>query len=286
MTIWGEEFTGQINNKGSVAGDGTLTSYKDHGFGFTLGLDNGSPRNGWYGGAFTFYSGDVSQQLPRSTITDTQWYMLTGYTNWKGKHVFLDTQLSAAYGSFTENRTITVGNVSRDATSKRPGAMVALGANTGVMLKYAGIEVDPHVSLDGLTMREEGYGEANGGSGFNLDVAPYFASSLRSAIGADVKGTINIWDIDLTPEARLGYRYDLLQQAVKIKAAFDSTGGLGSAGNTMTFIGPDPDKGNTILGLSLGAGTDSWHLGVNYDWIHGDNGSVTQVGIISVLGRI
>jgi hypothetical protein len=212
--------------------------------------------------------------------------MLTGYTNWNGKHVFLDTQLSAAYGSFTENRTITVGNVFRDATSKRPGAMVALGANTGVMLKYSGIEVDPHVSLDGLTMREEGYGEANGGSGFNLDVAPYFASSLRSAIGADIKGTINIWDIDLTPEANLGYRYDLLQQAVKIKAAFDSTGGLGSAGNTMTFIGPDPDKGNTILGLSLGAGTDSWHLGVHYDWVHGDNGSVTQVGIISVLGRI
>jgi hypothetical protein len=286
MTIWGEEFTGQINNKGSVAGDGTLTSYKDHGFGFTLGLDGGSPRNGWYGGAFTFYSGDVSQQLPRSTITDTQWYMLTGYTDWKGKHLFLDTQLSAAYGRFTENRTITVGNVFRDATSKRPGAMVALGANTGVMLKYSGIEVDPHVSLDGLTMREEGYGEANGGSGFNLDVAPYFASSLRSAIGADIKGTIDLWGVDVTPEARLGYRYDLLQQAVKIKAAFDSTGGLGSAGNTMTFIGPDPDKGNTILGLSLGAGTDSWHLGVNYDWIRGDNGSVTQVGTISVLGRI
>ena len=286
MTLWGEEFTGQINNKGQVAGDGTLTSYKDHGFGFTLGMDGGSPRNGWYGGAFTFYSGDVSQQLPRSTVTETQWYMLTGYTNWNGKHVFLDTQLSAAYGSFTENRTITVGNVFRDATSKRPGAMVALGANTGVMLKYSGIEVDPHVSLDGLTMREEGYDEANGGSGFNLDVAPYFASSLRSAIGADIKGTINIWDIDLTPEANLGYRYDLLQQAVKIKAAFDSTGGLGSAGNTMTFIGPDPDKGNTILGLSLGAGTDSWHLGVHYDWVHGDNGSVTQVGIISVLGRI
>jgi hypothetical protein len=212
--------------------------------------------------------------------------MLTGYTDWKGKHLFLDTQLSAAYGRFTENRTITVGNVFRDATSKRPGAMVALGANTGVMLKYSGIEVDPHVSLDGLTMREEGYGEANGGSGFNLDVAPYFASSLRSAIGADIKGTIDLWGVDVTPEARLGYRYDLLQQAVKIKAAFDSTGGLGSAGNTMTFIGPDPDKGNTVLGLSLGAGTDSWHLGVNYDWIRGDNGSVTQVGIISVLGRI
>jgi hypothetical protein len=84
----------------------------------------------------------------------------------------------------------------------------------------------------------------------------------------------------------VGYRYDLLQQAVKIKAAFQSTGGRGTAGNTMTFIGPDPDTGNAILGLGLGAGTDTWHLGVNYDWIRGNNGSTTQVGILTVLGRI
>ncbi len=91
-TLWGEEFTGQINNKGRVSSDGTLTDYKDHGFGFTLGMDGGSPRNGWYGGAFTFYTGDVAQDLPRDTRTNTQWYMLTGYTDWHGKHVFLDTR--------------------------------------------------------------------------------------------------------------------------------------------------------------------------------------------------
>jgi hypothetical protein len=286
MTLWGEEFTGQIANKGRVSGDGTLTSYKDHGFGFTLGLDGGSPRNGWYGGAFTFYSGDVTQQLPRDTRTNTQWYMLSGYTDWKGKHVFLDTQLSAGYGNFDEARSLDVGGVFRTATSKRPGAMVALGANSGVMLHYSGIEVDPHVSLDGMTLREEGYQEANGGPGLNLDVAPYFASSLRTAVGADIKTKITIWDFDLTPEARLGYRYDVLNQAVKIKAAFESTGGRSTTGNTMTFVGPDPDTGNAIVGLGLGASTDTWQLGVNYDWIRGNNGSTTQVGILTVLGRI
>ena len=38
--------------------------------------------------------------LPRATRTNTEWYMLTGYTDWRGKHVFLDTQISAAYGDF------------------------------------------------------------------------------------------------------------------------------------------------------------------------------------------
>ncbi len=287
MTLWGQEFVGHINNKGATAGSGDLTSFKDHGVGFVLGVDAGSPRNGWYGGAFTFYSGDVSQLLPRATKTQTEWYMLSGYTEWRGKHVFLDTNISAAYGNFSETRSLIVGSVARFASSKRPGAMLALGANLGMITHVlGGVEIDPHVSLDGLTLREEGYTESGGGAGFNLAVAPYFANSLRTALGADVKGTINVFGIGLTPEARLGYRYDLLHQAVKIRAAFDSTGGLGTAGNTMTFIGPDPDSGNVFTGLSLGAGTDTWHLGVNYDWVRGNNGSTTQVGTLTVLGRI
>jgi uncharacterized protein with beta-barrel porin domain len=190
MTLWGQEFTGHINNKGATAGSGDLTSFKDHGFGFVLGVDAGSPRNGWYGGAFTFYSGDVSQLLPRATKTQTEWYMLTGYTEWKGKHVFLDTTASAAYGNFTETRSLVVGNLARFATSKRPGAMLALGANLGMITHVlGGVEIDPHVSLDGLTLREEGYTETGGGPGLNLAVAPYFASSLRTAVGADVKAS-------------------------------------------------------------------------------------------------
>lgn len=287
MTLWGEEFTGHINNKGDATASGTTVSFKDHGFGFAVGVDAGGPRTGWFGGAFTFYSGDVDQLLPRATRTQTEWYMLTGYTDWRGKHVFLDTQLSAAYGNFTETRSIAVGNITRDALSKRPGVMLAGGVNMGLITHVlGGIEIDPHVSLDGLTLREEGYTENNGGSGFDLDVAPYFANSLRTAVGADIKGTVTIWGIGLTPEGRVGYRYDLLQQPVKIRAGFDSTGGLGQTGNTMVFTGPDPSSGNVFGGLSLNAGTDTWSLGINYDWVRGDNNSTTQVGTITVLGRI
>ncbi len=57
MTLWGEEFAANINNKGRVDADGSLTAYKDHGFGFVVGLDGGSPRDGWYGGALSFLFG-------------------------------------------------------------------------------------------------------------------------------------------------------------------------------------------------------------------------------------
>ena len=286
MTLWAQEFFGNINNKGRVSADGSLTNYKDHGFGFTLGMDSGSPRGGWWGGAFTFYSGDVSQTLPRATQTQTQWYMLTGYSQWKGRRLFVDTQLSVAYGDFVGRRDLVVGGVARQAEGKRATLMAALGGKMGAVYGSRLFEFAPYLSLDGMTMREEGYTEVGGGPGFNLQVAPYYANSLRTALGADLKTSFTLWGATVTPEARFGYRYDLVNSPVKLRAGFVSTGGINTAGNDYNFIGPDPDTGNMFGGLSLGAGTESWQLGVNFDLVRGNNGSTTQVGTITLLGRI
>ncbi|MGZ5925512.1 MAG: autotransporter outer membrane beta-barrel domain-containing protein, partial [Rhizomicrobium sp.] len=286
LTLWAEEFAGNINNKGRNDANGTLTNYKDHGFGFALGMDSGSARGGWYGGAISYYSGDVSETLPRSSLTHEQWYMLTGYSDWRGKHVFLDTTGSVAYGSFNGNRSLVVGDQARDAVGKRAGLLGAVGATGGVFLKYGFLDVLPHIGLDGLATREEGYTESGGGDGLNLQVAPYYANSLRGSIGSDFKTSFNLFGATVSPEARLGYRYDLANSPVKLKAGFVSTGGLGSPNNTFTFVGPDPDTDNAVAGLTLGAGTDTWSLGVNYDWIRGNNGSTTQVGTLTLLGRI
>ncbi|HEY2835012.1 MAG TPA: autotransporter outer membrane beta-barrel domain-containing protein [Rhizomicrobium sp.] len=286
LTLWSEEFVGNINNKGRNDANGTLTNYKDHGFGFSLGLDFGSTRGGWYGGALSYYSGDVSETLPRASITHEQWYMLTGYSDWRGKHVFLDTTGSLGYGSLKGNRTLVVGDQARDAIGKRAALLASLGATGGVFYKYGLLDILPHISLSGLTMREEGYTESGGGDGLNLQLAPYYANSLRAGIGSDFKTHFDVLGATITPEARLGYRYDLIDTPVKLKAGFASTGGLGTPGNVFTFVGPDPDTGNAVAGLSLGAGTDTWQLGVNYDWVRGNNGSTTQVGTLTLLGRI
>ena len=286
LTLWSEEFAGNINNKGRNDANGTLTNYKDHGFGFVMGMDSGSARGGWYGGAISYYSGDVSETLPRNSLTHEQWYMLTGYSDWRGKHIFLDTTGSVAYGSFNGNRSLVVGDQVRDAVGKRAGLLGAVGATGGVFLKYGFLDVLPHIGLDGLATREEGYTESGGGDGLNLQVAPYYANSLRGSIGSDFKTSFNLFGATISPEARLGYRYDLANSPVKLKAGFVSTGGLGTPNNTFTFVGPDPDTGNAVAGLTLGAGTDTWSLGVNYDWIRGNNGSTTQVGVLTLLGRI
>ena len=212
------------------------------------------------------------------SLTHEFWYMLTGYTDWRGKHVFLDTTGTVGYGSLDGNRDLIIGNQARDAQGKRAALMGALGATTGVFFNFAGVQMTPHIALDGLASREEGYTENGGGDGLDLQIAPTYANSLRGSVGSDFATNFDLWGATITPEARFGYRYDAVNMPVKLKGGFVSTGGLEVPGNTITFIGPDPDTGNAVAGLSLGAGTDTWQLGVNYDWIRGNNGSTSQIG--------
>ena len=152
MTLWGEEFAGMINNKGRFDGEGDLTTYKDHGFGFSLGMDAGSARGGWYGGALTFYSSDVIETLPRQSKTNLQWYMLTGYTDWRGKHVFFDTKLDVGYGNLDGKRSLHHRRPGphRRGQARRPAGRPGRHhrACSSIM---AAFDVIPHISLDGMT---------------------------------------------------------------------------------------------------------------------------------------
>jgi hypothetical protein len=93
------------------------------------------------------------------------------------------------------------------------------------------------------------------------------------------------WDLGdfvLQPEGRLGYRYELLNDPVKLHAAFAS-----DPSNTgFTITGPDPARGNVVAGATLGASTETWSMGANFDWVRGSNGSQTEVGTFTLVGRI
>ncbi len=230
-TMWGQEFVERL-----TSGNDT-EAFRASGFGFALGMDSGDPMDGRYGGALTFFSGDQTGKGPNFTKTSNQWYMLTGYTDWRGKGLFLDTQLSAGYANLDGKRSIqfmdSSGNplFTRRAEGKRAGLLLAGGASTGVVLTYGGTVIMPQISVDGLTMREEGYTEDGGGSstgtghtndGFDLSVHPYYASSLRGYVGTTIREDLNWGDFYIQPEGRIGYRYDFLAKAMTLKAAFAS----------------------------------------------------------------
>jgi hypothetical protein len=114
-----------------------------------------------------------------------------------------------------------------------------------------------------------------------LTVQPVYYKSARIFGGLNVREDLNLGDFYLQPEARAGYRFDFLSNAQEVKAAFAST-----PGTEFTLTGPDPDQGTAVLGGSLAATTGAWSVGLNYDYLRGNNGSVSQVGTVTLVGRI
>lgn len=279
-TMWGQEFAQRLNSGTDIGG------YRSTGFGFALGADSGSPESGRYGGAFTFFSGDQTNKSTNFTKTSNEWYMLSGYTDWRGKGLFLDTQVSVGYGNLNGKRYLELTNpannvvTKRTATSKRAGLLVSGGLTTGAVFTYGGTVLTPQVSIDALTMREGGYTEYGGGNGFDLKVQPYYANSARGSVGVTVRQDIDFDGFYVQPQGRVGYRYDFLADPVKLKAAF------ASVGNQFTLTGPDPERGDVIAGGGLAVTTGAWSLGVNYDYIRGTKGAVSQAGTITLVGRI
>lgn len=312
FTIWGQEFVQMLKDPGTGATDpntGFKTSpgFKDHGFGFSVGIDSGSPKYGWYGGALTFYAGDVNE-LSRNAHQNEQWYLLSLYSDWRGKGLFLDTKIDAGYGQIDGKRTLALLRPTsyasywpnsaayyiREADNKHAGALIAGSVATGAMMSYGAATLMPQVNIDGMYMREEGYTEKNPntttvGDGFDLKVGQYYAKSLRAFFGFDMRYDLKLWDFYLQPEARVGYRYDFISDPVKLKAAFaysNVTGNSVGAGDTFELRGPDPAKGNLVLGGTIAATTDTWTLGLNFDFVKGGNGVFQQTATVNIVGRI
>ncbi|HEX3664059.1 MAG TPA: autotransporter domain-containing protein [Rhizomicrobium sp.] len=281
-TLWGQEFNLSLNQDANA---GTI-GYRDTGLGFVLGLDGGNPADGRYGAAISFYSGNINEKQPQDSSTDSQWALLTGYTDWRGRGLFLDTQLSVGVGQLDGRRHLDVDEITRTAEGKRDTLLGAIGATTGVIMTTGSTIFTPMVSLDGMWMKENGYtehggGDPNGGDGFDLSVNSIYYDSARAFAGADVRQDIDLGDFYLQPEARAGYRYDFLANAPKVGASFAST-----PGTDFSLTGPDPAKGNVVLGGSLSATTGAWSIGLHYDYLRGDDKSVSQAGTITLVGRI
>jgi outer membrane autotransporter protein len=288
-TLWGQQFVQRLSQNNS----GGLTGYNDSGFGFVLGMDEGNPIDGRYGGALTFFSGGMSAKGPTSAKTASEYYMLTGYTDWRGKGLFIDTQVSAGYGNLKGKRYLTLTNtqtqtsVSRVADGDRPTELLAGSVTTGAIFTAGGTVFIPQFDVDGLTMREEGYTESNGGGGFDLHVQPYYANSLRAFLGTEIREDVNFGDFYFQPDVHTGYRYDFVDGAQKLRANFASVGPAnGQEVDIFSIEGPDPGRGNLVLGGGFAVTTGAWSINLNYDYLKTGNGPTEQSGIISIVGRI
>lgn len=281
LTLWTQQFVERLNQDNTSDGMG----YTDSGFGFTLGGDEGDAEDGRYGGAFTFFSGGMSAKAPLIQKTDSEWYMLTGYTDWHGGVFFLDTQGTVGYAHLTGSRMIDLNGFTRTADNTRPAEYLAGGATAGLQYDVIGAAVMPQISLDGLAMRQEGYTEQGGGGqagdGFDLHVEPDYAASLRAFAGVDGRDDMNMGDFLLQPEARLGYRYDFANGQEDAKVNFVAVQPL----NQFEISGPKPEKGNALAGAGVGVSTGAWSIQLGVDYLYANSGNTSEEGTLTLLGR-
>ena len=293
ITLWAQEYGQRLNvpNKTTAAG------YSNSGFGVAVGGDGGSISSGRYGVALTFYTGDTHEKVPRTSKTTSEWYLLTGYSDWRGKGLFFDSQINIGYGNLKGRRVLSIddlnGNtlITRTAIGKRASEMASGGFSTGFIFNSGGTVLMPQFSLDALTLREEGYTESGGGAGMDLHVQPYYANSVRAFLGADLRQDLKLDSFYLQPEVRAGYRYDLLSGQEKLKVNFagdQKVSPVVAPGSQFSITGPDPAKGNLILGAGLAVTTDAWSVGVTYDYAKGIGGTkgTNQDAMLTLVGRI
>jgi hypothetical protein len=287
LTLWGQQIVQRLNQDETDAGPG----YHDTGFGFALGADEGDPLDGRYGGAFTFFSGDSRATAPATSKTTSEWYMFTGYTDWRGKGLFLDTNASVGYVSLTGNRYLDLqvpnGNggftpFDRDAQEHHPGELISGGATTGAIFDEDGTVLTPQVGVDGLAMREEPYSESGGGNGMDLHVASSYEQSLRAFTGLNIRQDFDFTDFLLQPDITAGYRYDFANGAQSLKASFESV----TPPSVFDITGPKPSPGNAVVQGGLAVSTGAWSLGLSFDYLKAGSGNTAEQGTITLLGRI
>lgn len=303
MKIWAQGFAQTIKTggQGAVGSDGSYAQngFKDKGFGFALGADSGSSRFGWYGGALTVYNGNV-EETGRDSHENQLWVLLSGYSSWRGSHMFLDTKLDAGYGRIRGKRFLTLTDTNgdsyvRESDSTHAAESLSGGVTTGAIFTASSFKFTPQISLDGMLMRMEKYSEKNPDSttadtqAFLLTVNQGYAKSLRTFVGTSAEYDFKLFGATWQPAARVGYRYDLLSDRLKAKVAFkdiDSDLSGDQPGQLFTLYGADPARGNMLAGASFGANAGSWMFNFGLDLVKGNHGLTEQVGTFNFVARL
>lgn len=306
-TLWLEgigEHT-EAKGQGAKGADGSYArnGYKEKGFGFALGADTGSPRYGWYGLSMSFYNSNV-KETGRDAHNNQLWVTLSGYTSWRGRHMFLDSNIGVGYSRIRGVRYINLYTADEDTSDRSNADLSRQSDNThaaefanasvvfGARYEYAGFKFDPQISVDGLLLREEGYAETNHDStnsdeqGFLLDVSVQHNRSLRTSIGSDAVYDWNLWGIDIKPALHAYYRRELINDRIHEYVAFKdvNTDVTGSQhGTRFQLSGLNPSKNNLVGGGSIGTQGDGWSVNLNLDYLRGDNGLTQEVGTFNFL---
>ncbi len=229
---------------GGTANAGTLT-YNLGGFaagldrrvtdellvGVTAGFTSGSQ---WVGG----FSG--------RGLSDT--FQAGLYASYAKNAIYVDGLAAYAYSDNQMQRQITIPGLSRTANG-RTGANLFFGQlEAGYRFDIGGradAYITPFARLQGATATQSAFSESGAGA-LDLSVAAQTTNSLRSVLGAQLGGALDLgWRDRLAMTVKLGWGHEYADTARPVAASF-----VGAPASGFTTYGAAPQRDSVVLGLS------------------------------------
>lgn len=262
LQLWTQAF-GQTADQGERKG---IAGYNSDTYGITFGADTeGLSDKATVGIAVAYANTDVDSDNATNTQSDINSYNITLYGDYDlGNDSYLVGDIGYTYGD-NESTRFNVGGVSGlNANSDYGSHQVqarAILAKDYYSPQYEGLRVTPKGQVRYTYFQNEDI-EETGAGGANLTVDSDALNILEVGVGVDVRKDYVQKDGGiLSPEVSVGYRYDLIGDAVQTTSTFET------GGPSFRSEGSDPDQDTFNLGAGVGyTASSNMELTVSYDY--------------------
>ncbi|MBV8410645.1 MAG: autotransporter domain-containing protein [Alphaproteobacteria bacterium] len=224
-----------------LVGDGTRV-------GVTVGYSGGSQ---WVSG----FSGQG--------FTDT---VLAGlYGGFAQDALYLDGVVGYAYSAERLSRSIVIPGLAARTATGQTGANQVYGQLEGGYRFDIGTAADafvtPFARLQGFTGTQNGFTEG-GAQSLSLNVAAQTTTSLRTVLGAQLGGGMNLgWRDKLNAQLRLGWAHEYADTSRPVVASF-----VGAPASPFTTYGVSPQRDSAVVGLAANTAiADTTSLYLRYE---------------------
>jgi len=243
-SLWGSA----LGATGSVAGNNNSATLTYNAGGVSTGVDYRFSPNLLAGLGVGFASGNqwASGFNGRGTSDS---YSGSLYGSFTQSAFYLDALAGYAYNDNQMTRQIVIPGLPTRTAMGRTGANQLLGqAEAGYKVwiyEPAAASLTPFARFQAMTVNQAAFSEA-GASSLNLNVAQQTTNSVRTVLGAELAGGIDMgWREKLALQFRLGWAHEYADTSRPVTASFAGAPTLG-----YTVYGAAPQRDSATIGLA------------------------------------
>ena len=171
-----------------------------------------------------------------------------GYASYAKNGYYADATVGGGHTGFDTSRSIKFSTIDRTAHADPNRGLLTASLNLGKDFKVRKFTLGPIIGVQYTHVGIGGFSE-NGADSLNLALARQNADSLLTTLGGRVAYTLELnKNITLTPEVRMQWNHEFLNNSRNINASLD-----GGNGESFDFATSDPYRSSVFSGAGVTA---------------------------------